>query len=182
MTAAAAGMSAFETRLGSCAIAWRGPLVAATALPRADAELAVAGLRRRFADAPLAAPPAAVSTVVDDIVALLSGEPRRLDEADLDWSRVGAFERRIYEAARLIEPGATLTYGELAAFAGAPGRAREVGAALGRNPFPLVVPCHRVVAADGRIGGFSAAGGRETKRRLLEIEGAAIAAQQPLFR
>jgi methylated-DNA-[protein]-cysteine S-methyltransferase len=118
---------------------------------------------------------------VEDIAALLAGEPRRLEEAELDWSGVAAFDRRVYEAARRIEPGVTLAYGEVAARCGVPGRAREIGAAMGRNPFPLIVPCHRVVAADGALGGFSAAGGRQTKRRLLEIEGAAIAAQQPLF-
>jgi methylated-DNA-[protein]-cysteine S-methyltransferase len=181
MTTSATSMSVFETPLGSCAIAWRGRLVAATALPRAGAELALAGLRRRLPGATLAAPPAEVRAVVEDIAALLAGEPRRLEEAELDWSGVAAFDRRVYEAARRIEPGVTLAYGEVAARCGVPGRAREIGAAMGRNPFPLIVPCHRVVAADGALGGFSAAGGRQTKRRLLEIEGAAIAAQQPLF-
>ena len=83
-----------------------------------------------------------------------------------------ALARRVYEVARTIPPGATLTYGEIAARLELPGAARDVGQALGRNPFPLVVPCHRVVAAGGRLGGFSARGGAATKRRLLAIEGA----------
>jgi len=100
----------------------------------------------------------------------------------LDWTGVGAFERRVYEVARAIRPGATLTYGEVAARLGeTPLAAREVGQALGRNPFPIVVPCHRVVAAGGKSGGFSARGGAATKLKLLRIEGAEAAGPPTLF-
>ncbi len=94
---------------------------------------------------------------------------------------VSEFHRRVYEAARTIPAGQTLAYGEIAARLGAPGAARAVGQALGRNPFAIVVPCHRVLAAIGRLGGFSAAGGRATKQRLLAIEGAAAMAQSGRF-
>jgi methylated-DNA-[protein]-cysteine S-methyltransferase len=104
--------------------------------------------------------------------ALLRGEPRSLMDIELDLEDVPPFECDVYRIARTIPPGATLTYGEVARRLGKPDAAREVGVALGRNPFPLIVPCHRVIAAGGKLGGFSAHGGRTTKRRLLAIEGA----------
>jgi methylated-DNA-[protein]-cysteine S-methyltransferase len=106
------------------------------------------------------------------IAALLRGEPRDLSGVELDMQGVPPFHRRVYEVARGIPAGSTLSYGEVAARLGSPGSARAVGQALGRNPFAIVVPCHRVLAAGGRIGGFSANGGARTKLRLLEIEGA----------
>jgi methylated-DNA-[protein]-cysteine S-methyltransferase len=99
-----------------------------------------------------------------------------LDERDVD-----AFRRRVYAATREIAPGATASYGEIARAIGEPGAARDVGAALGENPFPLVVPCHRVLAANGALHGFSAPGGIATKRKLLEIECAPGFTQQTLF-
>jgi methylated-DNA-[protein]-cysteine S-methyltransferase len=101
----------------------------------------------------------------------LRGEPGDLSSIPLDMDLVPAFHRRVYEAARSIPRGATMTYGALAAQAGAAGSARAVGQALARNPFAIIVPCHRVVAVSGRIGGFSANGGTTTKLRLLAIEG-----------
>jgi methylated-DNA-[protein]-cysteine S-methyltransferase len=95
--------------------------------------------------------------------------------------RVAAFERRVYEVARTIGPGETLTYGEIATRLGDPTAAREVGQALGRNPFAIIVPCHRVVAAGGKTGGFSANGGVATKLRLLEIERARLGTEPTLF-
>ena len=94
---------------------------------------------------------------------------------------VPAFDRRVYEVARSIPPGATLSYGEIAARLGEPDAARDVGQALGRNPFSIVVPCHRVLAAGGKLGGFSARGGRRTKLRLLSIENAPVKGTLPLF-
>src|SRR5439155_16025712 len=90
----------------------------------------------------------------------------------LDMERLPAFHRRVYEIARTIPPGETLSYGELAARLGVPGAARAVGQTLGRNPVAIVVPCHRVLAAGGKVGGFSANGGITTKLRLLSIEAA----------
>jgi methylated-DNA-[protein]-cysteine S-methyltransferase len=118
---------------------------------------------------PAAAPPE-VQSAIDGIVALLGGEPRDLGAVALDMEGVPPFHRRVYHAARAIEAGATLSYGELAARLGERGAARAVGQALGRNPFAIVVPCHRVLAASGKAGGFSAHGGATTKVRLLAIE------------
>lgn len=106
------------------------------------------------------------------MTALLSGEDLAApDSVPLDLSRVPPFHARVYEVARTIPPGTTLTYGEIARRLGEPGAARAVGQALGANPFAPIVPCHRVLAAGGGTGGFSADGGVATKRRLLEIEG-----------
>src|SRR5262249_5527235 len=128
-----------------------------------------------------AEPPEAVRAAVTAIVALLDGE--RLDLADiaLDQDGVDEFALRVYAATRAVKPGETVTYGEIARAIGDPGAARAVGAALGRNPWPIVVPCHRVLAADGALHGFSAPGGITTKRRMLEIEQAPGFTQTALF-
>jgi methylated-DNA-[protein]-cysteine S-methyltransferase len=118
-----------------------------------------------------------VRRAIDGIVTLLRGEPSALDDVALDMEGVPEFNRRVYEVARTIPWGATLSYGEIAKRLGDPGAARDVGQALGRNPFAIVVPCHRVLAAGGKWGGFSARGGVATKRRLLSIE----AVQRPLL-
>lgn len=124
--------------------------------------------------------PAPVARAIKALTALLAGQRIDLGDVPLDLLTLPDFDRRVYEIARTIPPGETLTYGAIAQRLGQPGAAREVGAALGRNPFPLVVPCHRVVAAGGKLGGFSAAQGTVTKRRLLEIEGA-LPPPLPLF-
>ena len=115
------------------------------------------------------------------IVALLRGQPRDLSDIVLDMDGVPPFHQRVYAVARTIPPGATLTYGEIATQLGDRGAARAVGQALGRNPFPIIVPCHRVLAAGGKVGGFSANGGITTKLRLLTIEGAHAEPQRNLF-
>ncbi|MBI2962905.1 MAG: methylated-DNA--[protein]-cysteine S-methyltransferase [Deltaproteobacteria bacterium] len=140
-----------------------------------------ARLLRRFPDAREAPPPAEVRRAIDGIVALLRGDARDLRAVALDMDGVPPFHRRVYETARAIPPGATLSYGDVAARLGAPGSARAVGQALGRNPFAIVVACHRVLAANGRVGGFSANGGIATKLRLLSIEGARVDGTAPLF-
>jgi methylated-DNA-[protein]-cysteine S-methyltransferase len=114
------------------------------------------------------------------IMGLLRGEARDLSEISLDMTLLPGFDRRVYEIARTIAPGETLSYGDIARRLGEPDAARDVGQALGRNPFPIIVPCHRVVATGGKLGGFSARGGTATKRRLLAIDGAH--APLPLFR
>jgi methylated-DNA-[protein]-cysteine S-methyltransferase len=110
-------------------------------------------------------------------VSLLRGERVDLRDVVLDMASIPEFERNVYSAAREIPAGATKTYGEIAKRIGRPTDAREVGVALARNPFAIVVPCHRVVAANGKTGGFSAGGGVKTKLKLLGIEGGA----GPLF-
>jgi methylated-DNA-[protein]-cysteine S-methyltransferase len=125
--------------------------------------------------------PQPIAAAVAAIVALLAGERRDLREIALDDREVDDFRRRVYAATRAIGPGETATYGEIARAIGDPGAARAVGAALGSNPFPIVVPCHRVLAADGALHGFSAPGGIATKRRMLEIECAPGFTQASLF-
>src|SRR5262249_21141461 len=117
---------------------------------------------------------------VASMTALVSGERVDLSAVALDQTDVDAFDQQVYGVARRIPVGETLTYGQIATKMGNPRLAREVGQALGRNPFPLVVPCHRVIAANGRLGGFSARGGVSTKQRLLEIEQADVSWQLPL--
>jgi len=166
------GIALFETAIGACGIAWGEGGIVGVQLPEGGEARTRARLRRRFPDAAEIPPPADVRRAVDGIVRLLRGEPVDLSIVALDLERVAPFHRRVYEAARAIAPGATLSYGEIAARIGAPGAARAVGQALGRNPFPVIVPCHRVLAAGGKAGGFSADGGVSTKLRMLAIEGA----------
>ena len=128
-----------------------------------------------------AAAGAEIEHAIVAIAALLDGEPQDLAALRVDDGRGSEFERSAWDAARTIGFGETRTYGEIAAMVGAPREAREVGKAMGRNPTPLVVPCHRVVAADGRLGGFSAPGGTKTKLRLLEIERRGRGAELSLF-
>ncbi len=128
-----------------------------------------------------AAPPVFVKEAITAIVRLLSGERVDLSFIQVDLDEAGEFEQRVYSAARAIPAGETLTYGELAAKVGVPEGAQAVGQALGRNPCPIIVPCHRILAADGKSGGFSAPGGAETKVRMLDIEGARRGAQPQLF-
>ena len=161
----------FDTELGACAIAWGARGVLAVSLPQSDDRALRTRIRRALPEAADAPPPAEVRRAIGEIVALLAGEPSDLSAIELDMERVPEFDRRVYEIARTVPPGDTITYGEIAARIGDRGAAQAVGQALGRNPFPIVVPCHRVLAAGGKMGGFSARGGVATKRRMLAIEG-----------
>jgi methylated-DNA-[protein]-cysteine S-methyltransferase len=175
------GFTLFDTDIGPCGIAWGERGVIAVQLPEADAARTRARLVRRCPDARETSPPPEVQAAIEDIVALLRGEARDLSGVALDIERVAAFDRRVYEIARNIPAGETLSYGEIAARLGGRDLARDVGQALGRNPFPIVVPCHRVLAAGGKAGGFSANGGVTTKLRLLTIERARTSATPTLF-
>ena len=175
------GFALFDSAIGRCAIAWGNRGVVGVLLPEMRELTTRRRLQRRFPQAREAAPPPGVQLVIDGIVALLRGEESDLSSATLDMDGVAPFERRVYEVARTIPPGATLTYGEIAARLGERGLARDVGRALGRNPFPIIVPCHRVIAAGGKPGGFSANGGITTKLRLLSIERARTSNAPTLF-
>ncbi len=158
-----AGIALFDTAIGRCGVAWTARGIAGVQLPEARDAATRSRLLERFPGSPETSPPDRVARAVDDIAALLRGEAPDLSSVQLDMERVPPFHRRVYDAARAIPPGATLSYGELARRLGKPGTARAVGQALGKNPFALVVPCHRVLAAGGRVGGFSANGGVTTK-------------------
>jgi methylated-DNA-[protein]-cysteine S-methyltransferase len=164
------GYVMFDTAIGPCGIAWSARGIVAVQLPEATERETRARLIRRLPQAQEASPPAAVRRARDGIAALLRGEPADFGGVALDLEGVPAFHRRVYTIARTIAPGTTRSYGEIAARLGAPRAARAVGQALGNNPVPILVPCHRVVAARGRPGGFSAHGGIATKLRLLAIE------------
>jgi methylated-DNA-[protein]-cysteine S-methyltransferase len=167
------------TALGAFGVAWRDGGIVRTWLHARTQQDARAQILRAFPDATESAPPPRVAAAIGDVGALLAGEPRDV-AAPLDMSGIPEFDRRVYEVARTISPGGTMTYGEIAdALKEEPRRARDVGQALARNPFAPIVPCHRVIAAGGRLGGYSAPGGASTKRRLLELEGAAIVARSP---
>lgn len=175
------GFALFDTAIGRCAIAWGERGIAGIQLPDAGEPETRARMLHRFPAAGEAVPPREVQRAVDRIVALLHGEASDLSDIALDMDGVPAFHRRVYEVARAIPPGKTLSYGDIAARLDARGAARAVGQALGRNPFPIVVPCHRVLAAGGKIGGFSAQGGVATKLRMLAIEGVQANGTPQLF-
>jgi len=169
-----ASIATFETELGRCAVRWTDVGISGVLLPSA------AGRSGPRIEDGLSAPPF-VRAAIDGMAAVLAGEPRDLRDVPLDERGIDAFRQAVYAATREIAPGTTRSYGEVARVIGRPDGARDVGAALARNPFPIVVPCHRVVAADGALTGFSAPGGLATKRRMLEIEGAPGYGQQVLF-
>ncbi len=171
----------FDTAIGWAGLAWNDRGLVGAHLPERDPDIARRGVLRRFPEAVEGEPPEAVAPVIAGVRALMRGEKADLSAAVLDVDRVPAFNARVYEIARRIPPGETLTYGEIATRLGDRLLARDVGAALGQNPWPIIVPCHRVTAAGGKLGGFSARGGARTKLRLLAIEGAPAAAQAELF-
>ena len=175
------GFALFETAIGRCGVAWGSEGIVGLQLPARDARAAEARLRRRFPALGFASPPAPIAAAIGRITAFLAGEADDFLDLPLDFSRIGAWERAVYEAARAIPAGTTITYGTLAARLGDASQARAVGQALGRNPWPIVVPCHRITAAEGRMGGFSAPGGTATKCKLLELEGALGPDSLPLF-
>lgn len=179
----AAHSALFDTPIGPCGLAWREGALTNVLLPAGDAAATAALLRHVSGGAEPAPPPwpAFVRQAVAAMQALLRGEAVALTGVPLAWGRVGAFERRVYEAAQRLAPGETRTYGDIARELGDPLAARAVGVALGRNPWPLVVPCHRVLAAGGKLGGFSAPGGVATKEQLLAIEAPLARREGELF-
>lgn len=161
---------AFETALGWCRVEWQADRIGAFFLPEAldtpapsvETESAIA-------------PPAWIDALADRVRRHLAGSAQDFSDVPLVWERVTDFQRAVYHAALAVKSGQTSTYGQLAAAMGRPpAEARAVGVALGRNPWPLLVPCHRIVGAGGKLTGFSAPGGVATKRRLLAIEGAEL--------
>ena len=162
----------FETAIGCCGTVWSERGIAGVQLPERSEAATRNRLMRRFPAAREGAPTAEVRRAIDDIVALLGGERRDLNHVTIDIGAAPEFHRRVYEVARRIPAGATLSYGEVAEHLGDRNLARDVAEALSENPCPIIVPCHRILAAGGKPGGFSAPGGVATKLRLLTIEGA----------
>jgi methylated-DNA-[protein]-cysteine S-methyltransferase len=167
------GITLFDTAIGRCGVAWVGDRLRAVQLPERDDQATIRRLGAKVAAPVVDQPPPVVAMAVAAMTALLAGERPDLDGIELDLDGVGPFERAVYAETRAIPPGQTLTYGEVARRVGEPGAARAVGQALGVNPLPIVIPCHRVMGAGDQLVGFSANGGTDTKRRMLLIEGAA---------
>ena len=175
------GFAVFSTAIGPCGIAWGSRGVTGVQLPERNEQATRERVRRRHPGAIEAAPPSGVQQAIEAIVALLRGEARDLSGIMLDMAEIPPFRQRLYAALRGIPAGATLSYGELATRLGEECTARDVGEAMGQNPFPIIVPCHRVLAAGGKVGGFSAPGGVATKLRMLQIEGARVGEAPTLF-
>lgn len=171
----------FDTAIGVCGIEWGSRGINGLQLPMGDAEKTKARIRQRHGEIIEAEPTEEVRHAVAEIVELLSGKPNDLADIALDLKDVPAFNRSVYEIARTIPPGKTMTYGDIAKRLGGVELSRDVGQALGRNPCPIVVPCHRVLAAGNKPGGFSARGGVTTKLKMLEIEGALVNHTPSLF-
>jgi methylated-DNA-[protein]-cysteine S-methyltransferase len=173
--------SLFKTPIGWCGIAWSDAGVTRLHLPELNRE----ATERRLKDLTGAEKARERPPIVDQVARAIqrhlagaAGATRDLNNIALDLGGASAFERRVYDAARTIPWGQTLSYAELAHRAGSPGAARAVGQALSRNPVGIIIPCHRVLSAKNRIGGFSAFGGADSKRTLLELEGVAVRSQR----
>jgi methylated-DNA-[protein]-cysteine S-methyltransferase len=171
----------FDTAIGPCGIVWGARGITGVQLPMGSEDKTRNRIRQRDPDVTEAPPPGAVQRAIDGILELLAGKPNDLADVELDLDGVPEFNRGVYDIARKIPPGKTLTYGDIAKKLGGVELSRDVGQALGRNPCPIVVPCHRVLAAGGKPGGFSANGGVVTKLKMLAIEGAVVNHTPNLF-
>ncbi len=177
----AIGYSLFDTAVGRCAIAWSERGISALMLPEADDEATRKRLLRRVGNAPETTPPARIQQAIAAIQSLLEGGRTDLSNVAVDLDGMPDFNLQVYEIARKIPAGETLTYGDIAKRLGDVQLSRAVGQAMGQNPVPIVVPCHRVVAAGGKTGGFSAPGGSRTKLKILAIERAKVGNAPDLF-
>jgi methylated-DNA-[protein]-cysteine S-methyltransferase len=164
----------FDTAVGNCGIVWTEQGIIGVQLPEASADATRTRLQVRFPNASESKATVSIKKVISNITALLKGKAVDLSKAALDMSALPTFHQRAYTVARTIKPGSTLSYGEVATQLGSPGGSRAVGQAMARNPFPIIVPCHRVLAAGGKLGGFTANGGVDTKQRMLQIEGVTL--------
>jgi len=164
----------FETELGFCGIAWSDTAGAVMPALFRLPEPSRVDMEERFSarcSQGHAVPPPVIRSVIEMAKRHLGGEPQEFLDIAVDLSEEQPFARRVYAFTRRVPAGETTTYGELARAAGNPEAARAVGLLMGRNPMPLIIPCHRVLAAGGKPGGFSAHGGLSTKSRILELEG-----------
>jgi methylated-DNA-[protein]-cysteine S-methyltransferase len=173
----------FETAAGFCAIAWNGTGITRFQLPTRTAEATERSMRRRIPDAAPGTPPPRMAKVVEAAQHYFAGEQVDFSDAVLDLDGQDEFFQRIYAVLRRVGWGQTTTYGTLAKQLGAgPKAAQDVGQAMAQNPVPLIIPCHRVLAAGGKVGGFSAPGGSTAKLRMLELEGVRVGPPEPAQR
>ena len=154
----------FDTSFGRCAIAWEPGVITRFSLPPTP----------HRSQQP---PPSWIIGIISRVERHLTGEMQDFADLPYSWATVSDFQQKVYRAALLVKPGQTASYGQLAAASGHPSMSREVGRLLGQNPWPLLIPCHRFIGADGRMTGFSSPGGIKTKLRLLALEGAQLFAE-----
>lgn len=170
----------FETAGGYCGIAWSADGITRFQLPTKAANSTEQLLLKRLPSAASAHPPASVAETIEAVKRYFAGETVDFSEVTVDLSNQDEFFREIYAAARRVGWGKTTTYGTLAKDLGrGPEAARDVGQAMAKNPVALIIPCHRVLAAGGKIGGFSAPGGSNSKAKMLELEGVRLAPPEP---
>jgi methylated-DNA-[protein]-cysteine S-methyltransferase len=175
------GYTVFDTSIGRCGIAWGDLGVLGVQLPEAREIETRRRLFQLFPDARELRPPAEIQSAIDGIAALLRGKPADLSEVRLDMTAIRPFDARVYDFTRTIPRGETMTYGEVASRLRASGATHSVAQALSRNPFMVIVPCHRVLEAGGYADKISPNGGSISKRRLLSIEGAGTLTSKTLF-
>lgn len=162
----------FETTFGWGALVGRDAVLVGVAFPQHDRAAMQAGIARSFGAAERATPPEWMAVLAAQVQKLFANGRADFAGAPIDMSAIDPFDRDVLALTRKIQPGETRTYGDIAKKLGDVSLSRRVGQSLGRNPFPVIIPCHRVVGADGAMTGFSAPGGAESKRALLKIEGA----------
>lgn len=175
------GYHLFDTAFGCCGLAWSSRGLTRLQLPERDRSATEARLRDRTSLQQPIVPPAGVVCAVEQLQRYFDGWRADFAEIEIDLGDTPPFFAKIYALTRAIGWGGTATYGDLAERAGSPGSARAVGQAMARNPVPVIIPCHRVLAANRKVGGFSAPGGIVTKERLLRLEGVSLVAELPLF-
>ena len=171
----------FDTGIGRCGIAWGDAGIVGVQLPEAREIETRKRLYRLYPDARETRPPANIEPAVEGIVTLLRGESSDFSNVTLDMSGIHGFYQRVYQITRAIPRGETRTYREIATRLGTSGATHSVVQAIARNPFVIIVPCHRVLEADGHADKMSPYGGTISKRRLLSIEGANASASKTLF-
>ena len=169
-------LTLFPTALGTCGLAWNDTGLTGFQLPAKTSEETERKLTSLFRNQSSGEPrPPWVRRLVERVQQHLEGKPQDFSEIPLDWSQVSDFQRAVYQQTRAIKPGDKKSYGELARLVGLDAKsARAIGVAMAQNPWPLIVPCHRVVSASGKMTGYSASGGIRTKTRLLVLEGAEL--------
>jgi methylated-DNA-[protein]-cysteine S-methyltransferase len=176
---AAVGYTIVDTAIGPIGVAWSDKGICRVALPERDRQRMQERFATRLGDAKRSEPQGDIAAAIELVKRYGDGETVDFSGVPVDLDGVDEFRRAIYDAARGLSFGTTTTYGGLCDAAGHPGMARETGEALGKNPVPLIVPCHRILAAGGKIGGFSAPGGSATKEKLLRLEGVRLGPPPP---
>ena len=171
----------FEAASGSCGVAWSAAGLTRMQLPEATAKETADRLIAKGCAPWIASPPTEIAACIDLLKLYFAGEPVDFLSVTLDMAGLSQFEIDVYQALRRVGYGQTTSYGALASQVGSPGAAQAIGMAMGRNPWPIIVPCHRVLAASRKIGGFTAPGGITTKRKLLGMESRHVTSEQDLF-